>query len=803
MCRAWALLLLLTLALFLPACEETPPPPPPVPPAEPARDLTPAEQALLEKVDPYKNFPTEDILPVPQDGWTTLELDGDKIDVFRDEFGVPHIFAPSIDAAFRAQGYVITEDRCIQLLSLRESVAGLCAARIGPSGLGNDHSVRQTGYTEEERQAFLDALEPRHRRILTEYLRGVNLFLQKYVPLMPPTEETEQAAGIIRYMAAPGDVFGGQQFDLYRMLSLVEFLRGKEFMYNMLDDCLPRDVPNSPTTDHSCNNQGVRVEDTESLSRPLHFEPADVAKIYKDHADLISLLKKNGEFVKLGSQSWAVSAERSASGKAMFFSGPLIGFGTPSPGTLIHMMAPGLNISGLCYVGSPGINMGHNEHVAWGITSGMVVETDIFCEELNPENSLQYRYNGEWKDMQVLEIPIPVRQPDGTLKINLYEVHRTVHGPVIYRVPYNNRAYTRNSTFCGHEIESFMALLDMNFARNLQDFEQAVNKIWPSLNFTAADTGGNIGYWLAGRIPIRHPEQDPRLPTPGTGEYDWRGFTVASELVRCVNPKEGWLGNFNNKPSIKTPGWWPEMMWGHRIHETLRNNNPIDWDTFVGINKLNGEHYYPGPFFKPYLISLIRERGKDDARSLQVARMLEEWPDNNVPDQPCVLIFDEWILDTMVELFTPDFKGIVKRDTSIGNLQLFGLLMFRILRPDKSGIKLKGDYLHGRDKDEIAYRCFVQVLDRLAAAHGPDMTKWPYKPADMGMGDLPPFPWRNCGGFWMCTELGNPVHAMDLIMSGQSAHRKSTHWCDQRPLFDAWQLKPTRFNREEFEFPKQ
>ena len=406
------------------------------------------------------------------------------------------------------------------------------------------------------------------------------------------------------------------------------------------------------------------------------------------------------------------------------------------------------------------------------------------------------------KDMQVLEMPIPVRQPDGSLRIERYQVHRTVHGPVIHRVPYNNRAYTRNSTFRGHEVDSFMALLDMNCATNLQDFEQAARQIWVSNNFTAADTGGNIGYWLTGRVPVRHPDQDPRLPTPGTGEYDWRGITVATDLARCVNPKEGWLGNFNNKPSIKTPGWWPEMMWGHRIHQVLRDTNPIDWDTFVDINRLNGEHYFPATFMKPYLVSLIRERGKDDPRAMQAAQMLEEWQDNNVPDQPCVLMFDEWMLDTLMELFTPDFKGIVQRDVSVDNLQLFGPLMFRILCPEKSGVKLKGDYLHGRDKDEISYRCFANVLDRLTTAHGPDMTKWPYTPPEMKMGDLPPFPARNCGGFWMCTELGNPVRAMDLIISGQSGSKKSAHWCDERPLFDKWQLKPTRFNREEFEFPE-
>jgi penicillin amidase len=795
--------LLLTLVLLLPACEEELPPPlPSAAPAQLVGDLTPAEQALLEKAEPYKNFPTEDDLPVPRDGWTTLELDGDKIDVFRDEFGVPHIFAPSTDAAFRAQGYVIAEDRCVQMMSLRESVSGLRSARKGPDGLGNDHSYRQMGYTEEERRGFLEALQPRHRHILNEYLRGVNLFLQKYVPLMPLVDETEQAAGIVRYMTSPGDVFGGQQLEFFRLLSIIEFLRGEEFMLKMLDDCLPRDVPNSPTTDHSCNGR-TRIEDTQSLSRPLRFKPAEVAKIYQDHFDLVNLLKKEDQYVKLGSQSWAVSAERSASGNAMLFSGPMIGFAAPSPGALVHITAPGYHVSGLCFVGTPGIVMGHNDHVAWGITSGMVVETDIFFEETNPENPLQYRYNGQWKDMQVLDLPVPVRQDDGTLKIERYQTHRTVHGPVIHSVPYNNRVYTRNSAFRGHEIESFTAILDMNFASNLEDFEEAVKSNWTSQNFTAADVNGNIGFWLAGRIPIRHPEQDPRLPTPGTGEYDWRGFTVASELVRCVNPKEGWLGNFNNKPSIKTPGWWPEVMWGHRIHEVLRNNNPIDWDTFVGINKLNGEHFFPAPFMKPYLVSLIRDRAQGDERLLKAADMLEQWPDNDIPGEPCVLIFNEWMMDTMMELLTPDFKGIVKRDKSIENLQLFGLLTFRILCPDMSGVKLKGDYLHGRSKDDIAYRCLTQVLERLTAEHGPDMSKWPYTAPEMKMGDLPPFPNRNCGGFWMCTELGKRVRAMDLLVPGQTGHRKSPHWCDQRPLFDAWQLKPTRFNLDEFEFPKQ
>jgi len=786
---------LLISVVFLPACDESLPAPSD-PPAKPATDLTPAELELLEAAEPLKNMPAEADLPVPPDGWRTIELDGDEIEVFRDEFGVPHVFAPSVEAAFRAQGYVITEDRTIQLLEARESVSGWRSARVGPGGLGHDRGVRIRGYTEDEYQAFWDALPPCHRELMSDYLRGVNLYIERHVPEMPPVNVMDFMAGVVRYMRSPGDVFGGQQFEMRKLLSLVKFLRGEEFMYNMLDDCLPLDVPNSPTTDHSCNGK-TRIENVESISRPLRYQPEDLAEIYKNHSDFIKLLQSEGQFTKWGSQAWAVSAERSTSGKAMLFSGPMLGFHTPPQGALIHLSAPGFHVAGLCFTGSPGIVMGHNEHVAWGITSGMVVQTDMFVETINPDNSLQYWYNGQWKDMEVFEWPIPVRQPDGSLTVERFQTQRTVHGPIVHRVPYNNIAYARNSSFLGKEVDSFRTLLDMNFAHNLGDIEEAIRHCWTSQNFIAADRAGNIGYWLGGRIPIRHPGQDPRLPAPGTGEYDWRGYTVASDLVRCVNPKQGWLGNFNNKPSIKTPGWWPELMWGHQIHKMLRENNPIDWDTFVDINRVNGEHYFAGPFMKPYLLKLLKERGGDDARVMRAARMLEAWPDNNVPGQSAVLIFQEWMLDTMMELLTPDFKGLVSRDMSINNMQIFGLLTFRILCPDRAGFALKNDYLHGRDKDEIAYRCFLQTLDRLEKKHGPDMDAWPYQPEEMKMGELDPFPARNCGVFWMCTELAEKVRAMDLIIPGQSGHHQSPHFKDQRPLFDDWQLKSAYFYRED------
>ena len=751
-----------------------------------AEGLSDEDRAIIEAAEAYQQWPDEKDLPLPPQGWYTLDIDGETLEVFRDDYGIPHVFAPSIETAFAGQGYVITEDRCLQLLSSREAVRGRRAAKEGPGALHHDIDARVRCYPENELQAMLDDLRPDQRTYLDAYLAGVNAYLRRYAPKVPPLSALDLTAGTVYYMRKVGDG-GGDEHHIYKLLALVKFLCGREFMWNMVNDCLPLDVPNAPTTDHSCRR--LQHAAVPAPAPPLNFDPAEMLVVLDQQQRALDFAEKDGQFTKWGSQVWTVRPERSATGHAMLFASPMMNFVVPARAAQVHLVAPGLDVAGACYIGIPGVVIGYNDRLAWGSTSGLLNQTDMFVERINPDNPEQYWHNGQWKDMQRVDTPIPVRQDDGSYKLNPCGIVRTVHGPVVHRFPYNHRAYVRSTAHARSELASFCAFIDMNLAQNLDDFERAVRQVCTSHNFFAADVDGNIGYWLSGRLPKRHPDQDPRFPTPGTGEYDWQGLTNATDPVHSVNPPEGWFGNFNSKPSVKVPGWWPEEIWGYRITETLERENPIDWDTFVGINKANGEHHWCGPFFKGYLVRILRERVADHPEIEPALRVIEAWPSKDVPDCPAVLLFNEWLKEIIFELLSPDLGLFVERSLSLGNLQLFGPVTFRVFQPDRSGVKIANDYLHGRDKDELAFECFQHVLTTLTEEHGPAIEQWPYTPSAMSMGELDPFPTRCCGTYWMAVDLGPTIRAADMLVPGQSGLHKSPHFQDQRPLFDEWKLK--------------
>lgn len=732
----------------------------------------------------------DDWAPVPRDGWYTLELGGEAIDVFRDEFGTPHVFAPSVNAAFRAQGYVVMEDRPKQALKNRAAARGLTALVAGPDGIDHDTEVHLKGQTDAELQAQVDGLSGDSRGYLEAYVAGINDYLSQHAPPDVRSWDAVDTAAYSVYLVNTFGDGGSEELAIYRLAETVKAMKGEDFLRQILHDCIPLDVPNAPTTDHS-SEQGPKIE--QAVRRHADFEPSVVVAALERRARAKAFAEEFGVMTQWGSNAWVVAPKRSANGHAMLFGGPMMGFGTPSVCLQVHLVAPGMNVTGMTFPGVPGILIGHNDRVAWTTTSGGMNHTDIFVEELNPDNKLQYMHNGQWEDMVAIDVPISVRQDDGSVIQQPLTQHRTVHGPVIQWDEKNGRAYTRCTSHRGQELAGLLSFLKYDFAQNFDDFEKGVRGVASTHNFFAADVDGNIGYWLAGLHPTRHPDQDPRLPTPGTGEFDWTGHTVITDKVRSINPEEGWFGNWNNKPSIHTPSWFPEMFWGNKINETLRENDPITWDTFLGINEANATNDFLAGYLKPYLVSVVEAREDVSEDVQKAAELVQAWENENVPGGPGALVFHEWFLEVMVTLCQPGFGPLVQRSMDMESLRIFGPLVHRILIPADSGIELQGDYLHGRDKDGVTYEAFEKVVGQLAAEHGPDMGQWPYEPRKgPSFGPLGDVPSRSVGTYCMAAQLSTPITAVDVLPPGQSEHAESPHYGDQLELFRDWQYKPIK-----------
>jgi len=269
---------------------------------------------------------------------------------------------------------------------------------------------------------------------------------------------------------------------------------------------------------------------------------------------------------KFGSYAWVVSPQRSASGNALLLGGPQMGFATPQIAHEIHLMAPGLNVVGMGFAGIPGVLIGHNERLAWTTTSGLGDAIDVFAERLHPEDKHRYLHNGKWREMECSREVIAVKGAEPVT----YETWRTLHGPVVEWDEGAGVAYTWCATFAGRELETLVAILDFGRAQDVEAFRQAARNVTTSHNFLCATVEGDIGFWYCGRYPKRAPPADHRLPVPGTGEYDWQGMWAFEEQPQVVNPSQGFLANWNNKPAI----WWDcsdTPAWGavHRVQEIV------------------------------------------------------------------------------------------------------------------------------------------------------------------------------------------------------------------------------------------
>src|SRR5262249_35114408 len=250
---------------------------------------------------------------------------------------------------------------------------------------------------------------------------------------------------------------------------------------------------------------------------------------------------------KLGSYAWAISPQRSTSGAAMLYGGPQMGFSTPEVVHNVELIGGnGFEVVGMGVAGGPGVIIGHNRQLAWTLTTQEAGDNlDIYRETLCDAGSgpgSGYEFNQSCVAFQSRVEQIRVRfeaEP-----VNLI-VARSVHGPVISKQ--GNMGYSQKRAHWMRELDTVSAVAGLDRASNLAEFQQQVTKIDLSFNVIYADQPGNIGYFVAGLNPVRAPGFDLRLPFPGDGSAEWTGQLRSNPS--SINPSQGWLANWNNKPS--------------------------------------------------------------------------------------------------------------------------------------------------------------------------------------------------------------------------------------------------------------
>ncbi|HEY7349760.1 MAG TPA: penicillin acylase family protein [Ktedonobacterales bacterium] len=449
-----------------------------------------------------------------------------EVEVIRDGLGVPHLFANTLEDLYFAQGYVHAQDRLWQMELNRRTAAGRLSEIFGEIALEADRFIRRIGL---RRAAEQDAplLSEESRRLSDAYSAGVNAFIERHTGRLP----LEMV--LLRLKPEPWSVVDSLSWGKMMAWSLAgnwesELLRAK-FVSRLGPERAARIEPLYGRGDPLIVPPGATYE---GLHTPLLDQ-------YRQMKELVGILSPTH-----GSNNWVVDGTRTLSGKPMLANDPHLAAQMPGIWHHCHLNTPGLDVIGATLPGLPGVIIGRNRRIAWGVTNAGPDTQDLYLERFNPENPRQYDYQGAWEEAKVIREEIRVK---GRVEPEVEEVVMTRHGPIITGMEPGGQPMALRWTSHAPATTA-EAVLGINRAGNWEEFTAALRH-WdaPAQNFVYADVDGNIGYYMAGRVPVRAKGQG-LLPVPGwTGEYEWAGTIPFEELPQAYNPPSHQIVTANNR----------------------------------------------------------------------------------------------------------------------------------------------------------------------------------------------------------------------------------------------------------------
>lgn len=754
-----------------------------------------------------------------------LDLNGEQITIIRDSFGVPHVLASTERGVYYGGGYAVAQDRLYQLERFRRDAHGEIAEIEGREAFNRDAVTKSFAYTEEQLQAAYDSFTEQIKQCFQAYSDGINAFIREAIRENKVPEAFKKAGlegpapwkvsdsiAIAVMMSRRFGSSGGAEILNAQVLKRLKEKFGDEGE-GIFNDLLWLNDPKSPTTIPDEGKSAPAQMRKRKVSTFLPIDrlsdtPLREAIEMATQASVLDYSAAHGLPAKWGSYCWVISPRRSASGSAFLVGGPEMGFSTPQIGHEIHYSTPSLNIIGMAVAGVPVVLVGHNDRLAWSMTSGLTDMVDIFAERLNPKNRNQYFYKGSYRDMQERVNKIKVKGEKTKSIVN----YRTVHGLVVSWDEKAGIAYSYGASYEGKEVSTIEALFGFNHATNLQEFAKAAELIYTSQNVLVATVDGDIAYWHCGKPPIRAPGHDPRLPPPGTGEYDWQGLMSFPKMPHVINPEQGYLINWNNKPAR----WWDNgdtSVWGEvfqmrHVEELIKAQPKLTFEQVRDIAREIANDEAGTDYLKPYLLAAVERTvsGNTDKRIGQASDILRAWDNRAVDGSVGKTIFDAWYQVIQELVFGQDFKELRGIALLFGARQYYSQLvqqslLLHIFEGRKSGLPTSRDYLKGKSKDEVIIEALKKALDELTTRRGPQMNLWAYKQEKVNFDPLPGLPEvTSRGTYILCVELSKPLfRSVSVLPPGQSEDPRSPHYGDQRELAGYWQFKPILYKREQLD----
>jgi len=567
-------------------------------------------------------------------------------EIIVDRWGVPHIYAANEADVFFMQGFNAARDRLFQIDLWRRRGLGQLAEVFGPAFVEQDKAARlflYRGDMDREWRSYSSRGTTEAKDISQRFVAGINAYVDWLAahPERLPWEFKQIGYQPAKWAAQ--DVVRIRSHGLTRNLNSevarartvcktndvdadqVRFALTNHWRAQVpegLDPCLPDDILKV----FRLATQGVRV--TPEAIKSASMNPLELAALAED-ADAVE-----------GSNNWVVAPGKSTTGRAIMANDPHRAYSAPSLRYIAHISAPGLNVIGAGEPALPGISIGHNGTIAFGLTIFNIDQEDLYVYELNPNNAAQYRYRDGWESIRVLKEEVRVKGQAAQVA----ELAFTRHGPVIYKDASKRRAYAVRSCWLEPGMSPYFGSIDYMRARDFKAFQRAMlNWGAPTENQVYADVKGNIG-WVPGGLAPKRPNWDGLLPVPGDGRYEWAGFWRGDQLPWSYNPPKGWLATANayNIPdgypaTLRKLGFeWTNPSRYTRVNEVLGSLPRISIEDSEQLQ--NDILSIPAR----RLMALLAPLTPNDANARRAYELLRGWDARQPAESPQAALFEVW-----------------------------------------------------------------------------------------------------------------------------------------------------------------
>ena len=750
-----------------------------------------------------------------------LPLSGLKspVDVFTDEFGVPHVFANNEDDLFFTAGYLAGRERLFQLSTVALAVRGELASALGDQYLGSDIYLR-TWRIHDIAKKMVESMEPKNKRIFESFCDGINYRIDeikkdapiefKILGIDPPYWDPSIVAGYARMMAH--EMQGAWEPEI--VYGAVASYFGEE----KLADLIPGYDEDKPTI----------VETSLKYLKPVFDE------IITQEFTIRDLFGKHN--ADIGSNNWVVSGKLTASGKPLLANDPHLAYSQPPRWFEIHLKGGRFNVSGVCIAGIPMPVIGQNEHVAWGFTNSMVDDLDFFIETINPKNPNEYRSGDNWLPMELVQETIPLENgKDTTITIRI-----THHGPIISDIHglLKNKNVAMSIAWTGHwNTPEMDAWVSINNMKNWGDFSNGIKKFGvPGQNIVYADVKGNIGWRPAVYVPIRK-QGSSMIPRPGEDpSFDWKGKIPFEKMPFLYNPEKGYISTANNKTIGDDFPYYISKLWADpsRIEQINRRLDSMD---NMSVEKMKSVQLdQTSPFAQEILPFIwLTETGEETGNLKRAYEFLKVWDGVEDVDSEAALIFHATMRNLVLNLYG-DELALLGQNYLEAYTGLKYLVHRKIREIFKTGESSWIDNIttpnHVETLNEIISKSVADAIIELEESFGINISNWKWGDAHSlthphmlskvklldWLFDLNVGPFRsggsdkspNAGGYSFnkpyhqnagasmrrIVDFSNMNETQFILPTGQSGIPSSPHYRDQAEMYHSGEYRTTWFDED-------